>query len=960
MAKNETVWGIDVGSASLKALRCRKGTEPGTLEVLQCEYIEHSKIMTQPGADPNEILAESLKLFLSRNNVKGEKIAISVSGQNALWRYQPLPPIDPKKVGDLIKYEVKQWLPFDLQDVIWDYRQVGGTMEGGVALDLRIFMYAMKRDIAKRTLERYAESGVEVDCIQGAQVALYNAFVNDMHDYDALLERDPNELFEYDVILNVGTDASEIVVTNGVDVWLRNIAVGGNMFTKALTKALKLTFSNAEHIKRNAATAQDPKAVVLAMKPVFNDMLTEIERSIKYYKSLNKNAKIRRVYALGNAMKLPGLRQFLSKSLGLDVVVPTAYRKLQGAEALANPEFRNNSTSFGVAYGLALQLLGEAPLSINLVPRDVVQTRLINKKKPWALAAASLLLTGMTWQYFNATSMFSVVENPAINTAYSAAQKVSKESKDLISKADSAASTFKAVDKIGQNLTGGVEGRITWMELLKAINVAIPSEAPDKAALSEGVSALKIDAITRQNRVYVNNVEVQEIEELGDWFELVRRWYYIDAEEAKAFSIDAEGNELTPPADAAIDVDDASASSATKTAEYVPEYTLEEMFPFQPQPEKESASSSKSSSKSSSSKSSSSKSSSSKSSSKSSSSKSSSSKSSSSKSSSKSGSATAGLETTALNDIAENVDARLELIPAPYGPGRIVQLTGYHYHNPDDANDPARGPEYLRRTILSNLKHGAVDLPISLERQRADESGVETVSFKDLGIYYPVLVNPGVIDDKFRLLDPQAAAEARKKLLESYIKQSGGAGGMRGGMNGGGMGVGMTGGGMGGGMTGGAMGGGMGGPSSGGASGGRGGMGGDSMNNQIANALGSDKVLNLRRYDFTIQFVWIETKPTTRDERRKAAEEAAKAAEEAESGATTDDEDTTSTDTTAPADTTSTDTATPADATSTDTTAPADATSTDTTAPADTTSTDTPAPADTTDTTATDAAAPAP
>ena len=237
----------------------------------------------------------------------------------------------------------------------------------------------------------------------------------------------------------------------------------------------------------------------------------------------------------------------------------------------------------------------------------------------------------------------------------------------------------------------------------------------------------------------------------------------------------------------------------------------------------------------------------------------------------------------------------MELIPAPYGPGRIVQLTGYHYHNPDDANDPARGPEYLRRTILSNLKHGAVDLPISLERQRADESGVETVSFKDLGIYYPVLVNPGVIDDKFRLLDPQAAAEARKKLLESYIKQSGGAGGMRGGMNGGGMGGGMTGGGMNAGMTGGAMGGGMGGSSSGGmgASGGRGGMGGDSMNNQIANALGSDKVLNLRRYDFTIQFVWIETKPTTRDERRKAAEEAAKAAEEAESGASTDDEDAT-------------------------------------------------------------------
>ena len=194
MAKNQTVWGVDVGNTSLKAIRCRKGDEPGTIEVLQFDYIEHSKIMTQPGADANEILAESLQLFLSRNNVKGEPVAISVSGQNALWRFQPLPPIDPKKVPDLIKYEVKQWLPFDLQDVIWDYRQVGGIVEGGVAVDMHIFMYAMKRDFAKRVVDRYSAAGLDVDCVQGAQVALYNAFVHDMYDYEELSGKEMDSL----------------------------------------------------------------------------------------------------------------------------------------------------------------------------------------------------------------------------------------------------------------------------------------------------------------------------------------------------------------------------------------------------------------------------------------------------------------------------------------------------------------------------------------------------------------------------------------------------------------------------------------------------------------------------------------------------------------------------------------------------------------------------------------------
>ena len=533
MAKNQTVWGIDVGNTSLKALRCRKGEEPGTLEVLQFDYIEHSKIMSQPGADANEILAESLKLFLSRNDVRGEKVAVSVSGQNALWRFQPLPPIDPKKVPDLIKYEVKQWLPFDLQDVIWDYREVGGTIEGGLALDLHIFMYAMKKDVGKRMLERYAASGLDVDCVQGAQVALYNAFVHDMYDYDALLEQDINTMNDFDVVLNVGTDASEIVITNGVTVWLRNIPVGGNLFTKALTKQMKMTFSNAEHLKRNTNTAQDPKAVVLAMKPVFNDMLTEIDRSIKFYQSLNKKANIRRIYALGNAMKLPGLRQFLSKSLGIDVVVPSQFAKLRGEEVLSNNVFKSNLSSFSVAYGLALQLLNEAPLNINLVPRDLVQQRLIDRKKPWALAAASLVGLGLTAQYFATTNTYNVVQNPALDSAQKQAESVASKSKDLIAKATAAVTEFKKFDDIGRNLTSGVEGRLTWMELLKAINAAIPADAPNKEILSDGVSAIKKSAIQHQNRVYINNIEVQDISELSEWFDLVRRWYYIDDVEAE-------------------------------------------------------------------------------------------------------------------------------------------------------------------------------------------------------------------------------------------------------------------------------------------------------------------------------------------------------------------------------------------------------------------------------------------
>ncbi len=94
------------------------------------------------------------------------------------------------------------------------------------------------------------------------------------------------------IVLSLGTDTTDLVITNGYRVWQRNIPMGGSHFTKALTKELKLTFTKAEHLKRNALKAEDPKAVFLAMRPVFNDLVTEVQRSISFFQSVDRKAKI--------------------------------------------------------------------------------------------------------------------------------------------------------------------------------------------------------------------------------------------------------------------------------------------------------------------------------------------------------------------------------------------------------------------------------------------------------------------------------------------------------------------------------------------------------------------------------------------------------------------------------------------------------------------------------------------
>ena len=53
-------------------------------------------------------------------------MAISVSGQSGLARFIKLPPVEAEKIPDIVRYEARQQIPFDLNDVIWDYQRMGG------------------------------------------------------------------------------------------------------------------------------------------------------------------------------------------------------------------------------------------------------------------------------------------------------------------------------------------------------------------------------------------------------------------------------------------------------------------------------------------------------------------------------------------------------------------------------------------------------------------------------------------------------------------------------------------------------------------------------------------------------------------------------------------------------------------------------------------------------------------
>ncbi|MCP4774041.1 MAG: pilus assembly protein PilM, partial [Planctomycetaceae bacterium] len=239
MAKQNAVWGIDIGQCALKALRCTWDADGQAVVADKYDFIEYPKILSQPDSDPEELIKDALEEFLSRNEVLGDRVAISVSGQAGLSRFFKPPPVEIKTLPDIVKYEVKQQIPFPIEDVIWDWQQLGGVVVEGRAIDAEVGLFAMKREAVYRALRPFDDIGVEIDIVQLSPLSIFNVVC-----FDQIKNLPDPELFDPDnpppsvVVLSMGTDTTDLIVTNGIKLWLRNIPIGGNHFTKQLSREM--------------------------------------------------------------------------------------------------------------------------------------------------------------------------------------------------------------------------------------------------------------------------------------------------------------------------------------------------------------------------------------------------------------------------------------------------------------------------------------------------------------------------------------------------------------------------------------------------------------------------------------------------------------------------------------------------------------------------------------------------
>ncbi len=495
MARGNDSWGIEVGAHAIKAVRLTRSGKDVHLE--DYEVLPFKQVLTTPDINVDEAIQVNLDALMQKHDLGRSTVVISVPGHLAFARFAKLPPVEPKKIPDIVRFEAVQQIPFPIDQVEWDYQ----VFQQQDSPDVEVGIFAITKERVMNYLSNYRQVGMRVDALTLSPLAVYNSFAYEN-------QGEAGESAPGTIYMDIGTQSTDVIIVENGGIWLRTLPIGGNNFTDALVKAFKLSFAKAEKLKREAGTSKYARQIFQAMRPVFADLVQEMQRSLGYYQSLNRDAELTRLVGVGSTFRLPGLQKFLKQQLQMEVVRPEGFKRIT-VDGKDEADFADNALNMATAYGLALQGVGLESVTANVLPQHILRQRMWKAKQPWIAAAAACIAVASgaaAGRYFVDNAAFEDARSdsdPIITPVLSKAQNHRSELQNKLTEAGGDPRL-----RI-ENLRRILDYRDLWPKILD--DVAEASKALDPQPVLATTNYVQIRQMPPQTRrrFYIQNVNAE-------------------------------------------------------------------------------------------------------------------------------------------------------------------------------------------------------------------------------------------------------------------------------------------------------------------------------------------------------------------------------------------------------------------------------------------------------------------
>ena len=375
---------LDMGSSAIRL--CELTPTKAGFQLTR--YIQR-EIPVEPEMDDDtkrSVRVNTLKELLKDAKIRprGKKVVFAMAGQSVFTRTRALPPVPEHKLTQIVQYEIRQQIPFSLDQIALDFQVLNRTDAGGY----EVLMAAIKVDVVDKQLDILREVIKGVETIDVGPLSAYN-WLKHNGQFGAAEE--------CVALLDLGASTTDIVIEReGQFRFTRSINAGGNDVTRAISSEFGLPWAEAEKVKRQRGFAptgdaqRDGKGGEVTGR-VLGRLVAEINRSFAYFRSQPGGGPVSRIVVTGGGACLRNMIPYLQRQLGVEVRIAHPQEGLTigpGAQ-----QVNENPEQAAVALGLALRSAGSVAIEINLIPPRILESaRRREQAVYWSLIGVTAIL----------------------------------------------------------------------------------------------------------------------------------------------------------------------------------------------------------------------------------------------------------------------------------------------------------------------------------------------------------------------------------------------------------------------------------------------------------------------------------------------------------------------------------------------------------------------------------------
>lgn len=372
--------GIDIGTSSVKVVELgRDGdhitlTNYGIMDGSDFFGEVSNGLNTPSGLKLSESeIAVVLEQLLDAAKIKTDKVVMSIPFFSSFLTVMEVPAMSEKELESSIPFQARSYIPVPLSEVVLDWEVIpkapqpvapdisptpaapAGAGSTQTVAQMRItapkqekisvLLIAVPKEVVSKYQRIAKELNLELTALESESFSLARSLIG--NDKGTVM------------LVDFGARSTNLTIIDRGFIFASHSAdLSGKEITKAIARSLNVHPQRAEEIKKTSgvSSAGADKGIAQIISPFIDKLVNEIDR-MNSLMLKKENRRIEKVVLTGGSSNLPGVAEYLSKNLGVEVIIGNPFSRIKFNSALEPVLRKDLSSSLAVAVGLAMREL---------------------------------------------------------------------------------------------------------------------------------------------------------------------------------------------------------------------------------------------------------------------------------------------------------------------------------------------------------------------------------------------------------------------------------------------------------------------------------------------------------------------------------------------------------------------------------------------------------------------------